>query len=255
MNIDLSNHISAAVRERAESFAKVDLLKSGSDFAMTLWANTDRDDPDAAYAAFEFCREAESKLRREASEACRAISWRSANEFDSGVCRARLLVEQADLWKRTREVFRKAAEKAQDDAISAAFRKLCDNELRGDNVYFRFTLGRQYQSTRRNWETGADEPYTYRSHLVRGKDYRGKSELEFERGGRRQEVTWANLGTAIKNAHKLVDEGHNAEVEVIIDSGTLWSIDSAEKDEKVRWERNVQNLMGRRVLGTIRRLS
>lgn len=254
MNIDLSNHISAAVRERAEKFAEVDLLKSGSDFAMTLWAETDRDDVDASYAAFEFCRHAEEKVRREASEACRNIRWHSVSEFDNAVRKARVLVEQADLWERTRDVFRKLVQKAQDDVISANFQHLLDNELRGDDTYYRFTLCREYESTRRNWHTGEDEPYTYRSNLVRGKDYRGKSELEFERSGRRQEVTWAKIGTALKNAHKLVDDAYGcSEVEVVIDSGKLWRIDS-ELPEKERHERNVKSLMGRRVLGTIRRL-
>jgi len=252
VNIDLSNHISAAVCERAETFAKVDLLASGPNFLMDLIQQTGNNDPDASYAAFEFCREAERKLREAAREACNSIRARDIDEFDTAVFRARHLIEKADLFAQTRDVFKDTTAKAQDDAISAEFRKLLDNELRGD-TYFYFTLCRQHETTRRNWATGKDEKYTVRSHLTRGKDYRGRSCLEFDRG-RRQEVTWAQIGTALKNAHKLVDEDYGvSEVEVIIDSGTLWSIDS-KLPEQERHERNVQSLMGRRVLGTIRRL-
>ena len=258
MNIDFSNHISAAVRERAETFAKVDLLASGPGFVMDLSSHTDKNDPDAAYAAFEFCREAERKLRQEAADECNNIRARNIDDFDIAVSRARQLIEKADLFAQTRDVFKDATAKAQDDAVSAAFQKLLDNELRGCRAApcsesFYFTLCRQYETTHRNWATGEDQKYTVRSNLTRGKDYRGRSILEFDRG-RRQEVTWANIGTALKNAHKLVDEDYGvSEVEVVIDSGKLWRIDS-ELPEKERHERNVQSLMGRRVLGTIRRI-
>jgi len=253
MKLNLSSHTSAAVRQRAEEFEKVNLLTSGATFAMDLWAGTDRYDPDAAYAAFEFCRLAEQDLRRLAREACDKIRAGNREDFEKAVGAARVIIERADLFERVREVFRKAVEKSQEDAIGAAYQKLLDNELRTDHRHARFTLARLRQTTRRNWQTGKEEPYEIRDTLVRGKDYNNKSVLEFARD-RRMEVTWANLGTAIKNAKKMVaDRYGESEVEVIIDSGKLWSIDSKADDDE-RMLRNQQSLMGRRVLGTIRRL-
>lgn len=253
---DLRTHADKAIRESAEEFASIHIDET---FGIThLIGVTDHDDVDDLFAAFVFADKAEDQLDADAREALGNL-WRDRGELetlDRKFAKARHLADRAHQWGEVRDRFKKLTTDAQVNAVSAAYHKLLDGPLK--DAHHIFTINVPGVRTDKNHFTGETEERPYRSLANRDKDYKGRSYLSFDAHSRRQEVTWSQIGTAIKNALMVTSdeakiESRVSRVDVVVDSNIWWRED-CDLPERERFLRNCDHMMGRRSLGIIRRI-